>query len=250
MDTPNATDNTNKVPHHPGGTREMSEPLTASAISDPYRLQALRDTGLVNSRPEEGFDRLTRLATQIFKAPVSLVSLVDEDRQFFKSACGLGEPWATERQTPLSHSFCQYVVGRGAPIVINNAPEDALLRTNGAVKDLNVVAYLGVPITTIDGRHTLGSFCVIDTVPRQWTSEDITLLSDLARSLMTEIEMRHSLRALGAAKERLQRAVRGSREGLWEWDFQNNTVFISPQSKAMLGYSDQSSRTPPKHGHN
>ncbi len=214
---------------------EQSPPFP---VLDPTRLRALQDTGLLDSLPEDGFDRLTRLAATIFKTPVSLITLVDSDRQFFKSSCGLPEPWATARQTPLSHSFCQYVVGRSAPLVVQNAYEDGLVKTNGAVRDINVVAYLGVPITTPDRMHTLGSFCVIDTVPRQWTDADTELLTSLSESLMTEIEMRRTIRALGQAEQRLQRAVRGSRDGLWEWDVQKNTVFISPQSKSILGYTD------------
>jgi hypothetical protein len=74
------------------------------------RLEALRLTGLLDSPPEESFDRFTRLATRLFKTPVALVSLVDADRQFFKSAIGLPEPWASLRQSPLSHSFCKLAV--------------------------------------------------------------------------------------------------------------------------------------------
>ena len=84
-----------------------------STLRDPARLSALRQTALLDTPAEEAFDRLTRLASKILRAPVSLVSLVDEDRQFFKSAIGLAEPWASLRQTPLSHSFCQHAeIGR------------------------------------------------------------------------------------------------------------------------------------------
>ena len=215
-------------------------PLVAPSeiLLDPQRLEALRATGLLDSAREESFDRLTQLTAKIFKVPIALVSLVDADRQYFKSCCGLGEPLYSVRETPLSHSFCQHVVARGIPLAVNNAPEDARIKTNGAVRDLGVVAYLGVPITSSDGKHTLGSFCVIDIVPRLWTHEDIDLLTELCRSVMTEIELRASLRAKGEAEARLERAVRGSRDGLWEWNLLTNALYISPQSKAMLGCSD------------
>ncbi len=82
----------------------------ATAVRDPARLAALRDARLLDTGPEESFDRLTRLAVELLDAPVSLVSLVDEDRQYFKSAVGLQDPWASARQTPLTHSICQQVV--------------------------------------------------------------------------------------------------------------------------------------------
>ena len=75
------------------------------AVRDPVRLSTLRRLCLLDTPPEEALDRLGRLATRVLRAPVALVSLVDSDRQFFKSAVGLPEPWATLRETPLSHSF-------------------------------------------------------------------------------------------------------------------------------------------------
>jgi len=108
-------------------------PEPPEMVLNPERLEALRQTGLLDSPPEVSFDRLTRLASRIFKTPVALVSLVDVDRQFFKSSCGLPPMWSSARQTPLSHSFCQYVVGRGAPLAVYNAPEDARVKTNGAI---------------------------------------------------------------------------------------------------------------------
>ena len=91
-------------------TSEIGVESGTSKVLDPARLSALEETGLMDSPPEDAFDRLTRIATRILGVPVSLVSLVDDHRQFFKSACGLPEPWATERETPLSHSFCKVAV--------------------------------------------------------------------------------------------------------------------------------------------
>ncbi len=160
-----------------------------AAIRDTHRLDALRHTALLDSGREEAFDRLTRLAATILRAPIALVSLVDADRQFFKSAIGLAEPVASERETPLSHSFCQHTVTSGAPLIIADAREHPLVRDNPAIPDLGVVAYAGIPLVTSDG-HVLGSFCVIDHQPRVWTAQDIAILNDLAAAVMTEIELR------------------------------------------------------------
>ena len=163
-------------------------PLDA-ALQDAHRLAALRRTALLDGGREEAFDRLTRLAATILRAPIALVSLVDVDRQFFKSAIGLPEPVASERQTPLSHSFCQHTVVSGTPLIIVDAREHPLVRDNTAIPDLGVVAYAGIPLVTSDG-HVLGSFCVIDHQPRVWTAPDIAILKDLAAAVMTEIELR------------------------------------------------------------
>ena len=78
------------------------------------RLAAVTRTALLDTPPEEAFDRLTRMAARLLGAPVSLITLVTEDRQFFKSATGLPEPWASRRGSPLTHSFCRHVAVSGA----------------------------------------------------------------------------------------------------------------------------------------
>src|SRR6058998_2311667 len=123
----------------------------ASALRDPDRLAALRATALLDSEPEEGFDRLTRLATRVLDVPVALVSLVDEDRQFFKACIGLAEPWSSQRGTPLTHSFCQHAVASAEPLTIEDAREHPLVRENLAIRDLDVIAYAGFPLKTSDG---------------------------------------------------------------------------------------------------
>ncbi len=182
---------------------------TSLSINDPARLQTLQDLDLLDSPFEAAFDRLTNLAAKILNAPVALVSLVDDHRQFFKSFVGLAEPWASRRETPLSHSFCQYVVNSGAPLVVEDARLDDQLRDNLAIPDLGVIGYAGMPMTTKDNQ-TLGSFCVIDTKPRKWTAQELDILSDFRDLLMTEIELRSTvirLRAESAERERLQEEV-------------------------------------------
>lgn len=159
-----------------------------SYIRDPDRLAALRRTLLLDSPGEPSFDRLTGLASKILGAPVALVSLVDERRQFFKSCIELPEPWASRRETPLSHSFCKHTVATGEPLVIDDAREHELVRDNAAIRDLNVTAYAGIPLVLDD--QALGSFCVIDSEPRQWTEREIEILETLAEAAMKEIELR------------------------------------------------------------
>ena len=151
-----------------------------AAINKVERMASLESTGLLDSQPEECFDALTALAAKLLDAPTALISLVDKDRQFFKSQFGLGEPWATERQTPLSHSFCQWVVTEKTDLIIEDAREHPVLRNNGAVHDLGVIAYAGVPLA-IDAENPVGSFCTLDSNPHQWTDNDMENLADMAK---------------------------------------------------------------------
>jgi GAF domain-containing protein len=160
----------------------------SSAVHAQGRLDELRRTGLLDSPPEESFDRLTRLTSTVLNVPVALVSLVDDDRQFFKSCLGLPQPWAAQRQTPLSHSFCQHVVESGRPLVISDAREHPVLRDNPAIRDLGIIAYAGVPLIAPSG-DVLGTLCAIDHQPRHWTPEQVEILSNLAGSVLSEIKL-------------------------------------------------------------
>lgn len=163
-----------------------------AALHDAARLAALRSLALLDTATEPAFDRLTRLATRLLDVPTALVSLVDEDRQFFKSCVGLREPWASRRETPLTHSFCQYAVELAAPFIVEDARTHPLVYRNLAIDDLGVVAYAGIPLITSDGC-VLGTFCVADRVPRKWSAEDLAELRDLTGMVMTEIELRSEI---------------------------------------------------------
>jgi len=175
----------------------LTKEPSLDAIYDPRRLAALERANLLDTPPEAPFDRLTRLAAKLVQTPLALVSLVDANRQFFKSSVGLPEPVLCERETPLSHSFCKYVVATGEPLIVDDAREHAYLSQNPAVASLGVIAYLGVPLQTMEG-HVLGSFCVIDSKPRRWSEDEIEILRELSASVMTEITLRERLQAEAA----------------------------------------------------
>jgi GAF domain-containing protein len=173
--------------------RPRSVPELAEALAEPGRLAALRDSALLDTPAEEAFDRLARVAAKLVSAPVALVTAVDRDRQFFKSCLGLPEPWATSRETPLTHSFCQHVVTAREPVIVADAREDSRFIDNLAIRDLGVIAYLGVPLITAEGQ-AIGTLCVIDHEPRIWTKEEITLVTDIAAAVVTEITLRSTQR--------------------------------------------------------
>ena len=147
------------------------------------------------SPPEEGVDRLARLAARLLGAPVALVSVIGEDRVFLRSAVGMPEPWASHRSTPLAYSFCRHVVASGEPLIVEDARRHPLVRSNPAIRELSWISYAGVPLLAGDGR-TAGALCVIDALPRLWSPRDVALLQDLAASVVTEMEV-HDLHRNG-----------------------------------------------------
>jgi two-component sensor histidine kinase len=147
---------------------------------------------LLDTPPEVAFDRITRLVGKLIGVPVALVSILDSDRQFFKSAHGLPEPWRTRRETPLTHSFCQHVVSTEAPLVVGVARDHPLVRDNLAIPDLGVEAYLGMPIHAPDGT-VIGSLCAIDTVRRAWTEDEQETMTDFVDILETELALREEV---------------------------------------------------------
>jgi len=157
-------------------------------LLDPARLRSLQRV-CVGAQPDEAFDRFASLVKRILRVPIALVSLVDDERQFFPGQVGLVEPWAGKRETPLSHSFCQHVVVEGTPKVYPDARIYAQVRENLAIPDLGVVAYAGMPLTDTDGL-VLGSLCAIDTVRRAWTPIELDILADLAAACSSELRLR------------------------------------------------------------
>ena len=145
----------------------------------------------MDAPPEGTFDNFTKLATSIFNIPVSLVSIIDldKDRQFFKSQVGLEGVWAAQRQTPLSHSFCRHVVDENATLVVNDAAQHEKVKDNPAVHDLGVATYLGAPIYSPESKP-IGAFCVIDSKPRQWTHKEIEQLERLATCIADAIKLK------------------------------------------------------------
>src|SRR5918996_579143 len=155
----------------------MSSTL-ASLLHDPGRLAALRQVNLLDTPTEEALDRLVRQAANALAVPVALVSLIEQDRQLFKASVGLAGPWASARQLALSHSLCQHLLVTRQPLVIPDTRRDPLARDNEFTLALGLAAYLSVPL--IVAGQVLGSLCVADRHPRDWTAEQVATLTDLA----------------------------------------------------------------------
>lgn len=184
----------------------------AAVLGARNRLEILAKTELLFAPVESGIQRLTKLAQRLVDVPVCLVSLVTDECQFFAGAEGLPEPWASDRQTPLSHSFCQHVVIRDDELVVSDARQHDLVRDNLAIPDLGVIAYAGIPIRV--GGEVVGSFCAIDTKPRDWSEDELELMRELCESVNSELEVRlllhereDALRRAHAERERSQQLL-------------------------------------------
>ena len=157
-----------------------------AAVDERKRLAALQRAELLDTPPEEVFDRLTQLAAELLRVPVAVVSLVDADREFFKSAVGLPAGLRERRETPRENSLAQIAMMAETPIAIEDAREHPLVKDNPIVPEWGVISYAAVPIRTHDGL-ALGSVYVADRVPRAWTDNEIIALSTIAKAAETEI---------------------------------------------------------------
>jgi GGDEF domain-containing protein len=139
------------------------------------RIQMLHGLNLLDSEPEERFDRLTRLAKRLFNVPIALVTLVDKDRQWFKSCVGLN---VTE--TPRSISFCGHAILKNELLLVPDATQDERFHDNPLVTgEPKIRFYAGYPLTVPNGNK-MGTLCLIDTKPRELDDEERALLRDLA----------------------------------------------------------------------
>ncbi|CAN5860614.1 hypothetical protein BH11GEM1_BH11GEM1_21430 [soil metagenome] len=219
---------------------DVSDPVGDAAriptLDEPARLSALQRSALLDTPAEERFDRITRLASAVLGVPVALVSLVDDHRQFFKSQHGLPEPWASKRETPLSHSFCQHVVSEAAPLIVPDAREHPLLRDNLAISEMGVVAYAGIPIQSSDGQ-VLGSFCAIDTKPHEWTESEVDTLRQLGELLRTELQLRDALWDADRAASERAAVIASSTDGIYTVDTNGLCTLVNPAASKILGFA-------------
>ncbi|HYW49578.1 MAG TPA: PAS domain-containing protein, partial [Gemmatimonadaceae bacterium] len=179
-DRPDAADRLAEAPA--AATRDVS-----AIVEDATRLDVLRATRLLDASAEPAFDRLTRLAVRLLDVPTAFFSLVDETRDFYLSACGMGDAPGDARELT-GVTFCRHAIQSRRPLVIPDTRADPRYRDIPTVTTLGVASYVGVPV--IVNGQAIGSFCVIDTVPRAWSDAQVEVLSELAVSAQREIELR------------------------------------------------------------
>ena len=207
---------------------------TSLRLRDPARLHALRNALRADASSHHTFERLAHLAARTLHAPVAQVNLVSEDQQISLTSVG-PEPWTGPREVPLEFSYCRHVVETGEPLLVRDAREHPLVRESPATTESKIVSYAAVPLS-VGENLVLGTLCVVDFTPRDWSDEEVEMLESLATFVVTEIERRGHTQAellhLTAVLESAQDAVIGvDREGtITSW---------SPGGERMLGYSSQ-----------
>jgi two-component sensor histidine kinase len=193
---------------------------------------SLKELGLLEKFAAETFDHLTDLAANILGAPVSLVSIIDHqnDRQYFSSIHGqLTEPYHSQRSTPLTHSFCKHVASSNQPLIVVDANKDERTVGNGAIQDLGVIAYLGVPVHNPQ-NEAIGALCAIGAEPRQWSETELEHLKALAVCVDNAIKFKST--RLTAEKERASQLA--SKLVAGELNHRLNNLFAAIQSLVEL----------------
>ena len=181
----------------------MRRSRVKNPLADPVRIAMLRGSGLLAAPPDEGLERLAALAGKVMRAPIAMVTLVDDTHLHAKSCAGSRDLVAKAGRTPVRETFCRHVVGAGEPLIVADARQSELTRGMAVVKSGKALAYLGVPLVL--RGHVLGTLCVADTRPRAWKRADAGILEDLARSVGTELELRAAIDARKQAEADLAR---------------------------------------------
>lgn len=214
----------------------------SSVVNDPARVAAVRSTGLLDTPPEPPFDRLVRLAAKLTGAPATFISLVDDQRDFYKACFGFSEELAASREMR-GTTFCHYALTSSGPLVIPDTLADPMYSQVPTVSTLGVRAYLGIPLTLANAQ-TIGSFCAIDFVARSWSSLDIEMMTELATSTLREIELRGALDEIRRDHGRLRDLSReidlllaSTYEGICATDLAGRCTLINPSAASMLGYA-------------
>lgn len=225
----------------------------AVPANESERLAALYCYDILDTPPEASFDRLTRTARVIFDAPICVLTLMDAERQFFKSKIGV-----TKTEAPREYAFCAHGILQADPLVICDATKDVRFADNPIVTGMpNVRFYVGAPLRTPDG-FALGSLCVLDVQPREApTAEELRVLEDLAAQAVELLEARKSQKEVAGLrgdlegvrekmsvddKHRLHMermaalALDAGRMGIFEWDAVGNQIRWSDRLFQIMGF--------------
>jgi diguanylate cyclase (GGDEF)-like protein/PAS domain S-box-containing protein len=195
-------------------------------ISEAARLVSLRSYDVLDSSPDQTFDVITRIACRTFKMPTALISFIDEDRQWLKSALGM---FSSGQQTTRDHAFCsKAILAPRSVLVVEDATKDPRFAGNPFVTQNNGIRfYAGIPLLDETGL-ALGTLCVIDVVPRRLSNEELETLRDLAQSASVALNLHRSLANLRAQEEHRRVSVEQNPQIPWTASPDGHFLEVSP----------------------
>lgn len=199
------------------------------------RLKELSKYNILDTEPEAVFDNMVQLANYICKTPIAAISLVDENRLWFKAIDGIDK-----KETPRAISFCAHTILQKEPLVVENVLEDERFFDNPLVtKGSKIRFYAGVPLISQDGMH-LGTLCVIDTKSRKIEKEQISAIKTLAQSVMAHLELRLSHKKIRKYVDELQLSAtifESASENIIVTDVNNCFITVNPAFTKTTGYT-------------
>lgn len=208
----------------------MKAPLPTN---EDERLAHLHQLKILDTAREQSFDAIAQLAMNLCQVPIGVVSLVDTDRQWFKSCIGLDAS-----ETPRDVAFCAHAILRPDDVlVVEDATRDSRFSDNALVLGEPYIRfYAGAPLVTESG-HALGTLCVIDYIPRQLSSNQISSLQLLADQVVQLLRFRENNLALERERENLDLVIQGTNIGTWQWNVQTGETIFNARWAEIVGYS-------------
>ena len=199
--------------------------MVLSGENESARLAALHRLQVLGTLPEPAFDRITQLAQRLFRVPIAIISLMDEEQQWFKSKCGVDIAG-----TPREHAFCNYTILHDSVFVVPDAAANPTFAANPFVIGYpHIRFYAGAPLTIERGLR-LGSLCVVDIQPREFDATDIARLTGLAQMVVGELWLRDQLQ-----EGNHRRAIEQERHLKSKFDFNIDPFLSGPQVRAARG---------------
>lgn len=197
-------------------------------ISQREPTEAFHRLSLFGTTTDDAFDRFTRLAAAGVHAPMALITLGEVESQVIKRCHGLPKPWTSRREIPLESPLVKHVLTSGEILLVPDVQHHPMISGYPVTQELGVVAFAGIPLVTENGQR-IGVLCVLDSIKRNWTNSEVALLSDLAATLMREIELcevvNHQVSILDSTGE-----------GFFGVDLQGSCTFLNRAASKMLGY--------------
>ncbi len=207
------------------------------AENEAKRLAALHAMEVIGTPREVAFDRLTQLVATALDVPMAALSLVDEDRQWFKSSIGF-----CIQETPRNESFCAHTILSSQPLVVEDALHDERFSAIPLVREHGVRAYAGVPLMSPCGER-IGALCAVDNAPRKFSSQQIAILSNIALTAMDLIEARRTATAAHAnavelklAEDRFEKLSMATQDVVWDLNVETGELWWNDNLNKAFGY--------------